>query len=72
MSFFTCLALRSVIHARPVLAVSSRQTLALRANYSAAAGLSKESIQTRILDVLKGFEKVDIVKVSIFSPMSLY
>ncbi|KAG1798813.1 FAT domain-containing protein [Suillus variegatus] len=42
--------------------VSSRQTLALRANYSAAAGLSKESIQTRILDVLKGFEKVDIVK----------
>ncbi|KAF8807486.1 acyl carrier protein [Phlegmacium glaucopus] len=38
-----------ILPARPVL----------RAPYSAAAGLSRDAIQTRILDVLKGFEKVD-------------
>ena len=31
--------------------------------YSAAAGLSRESIQERILDVLTSFEKVDPAKV---------
>ena len=35
----------------------------LRAPYSAAAGLSRDTIQTRILEVLKGFEKVDPAKV---------
>ena len=35
----------------------------LRAPYSAAAGLSRDTIQTRILDVLKGFEKIDHAKV---------
>lgn len=34
-----------------------------RARYSAAAGLSRDSIQSRVLDVLKGFEKVDQAKV---------
>jgi hypothetical protein len=33
--------------------------------YSAAAGLSRNDIQTRVLDVLKSFEKVDGSKVSV-------
>ncbi|KAG1881754.1 acyl carrier protein [Suillus tomentosus] len=61
---FTRLALRSVTRARPVLASSSRRTWVFRANYSAPAGLSKETIQTRVLDVLKGFEKVDAAKLT--------
>ncbi|KAG2366625.1 acyl carrier protein [Suillus spraguei] len=61
---FARLALRSVTRARPVLAVPSSQTWAFRANYSAPAGLSKDIIQTRILDVLKGFEKVDPTKLT--------
>ena len=32
-------------------------------HYAAAAGLSKQDIETRVLDVLKGFEKVDGSKV---------
>ncbi|KAF8898653.1 acyl carrier protein-like protein [Infundibulicybe gibba] len=36
----------------------------LRARFSAAAGLSKDSIQTRVFDVLKGFEKVDPTKLT--------
>lgn len=35
-----------------------------RAAYSASAGLSSSDIQTRILDVLKSFEKVDPSKAS--------
>ena len=35
----------------------------LRAPYSAAAGLSRDAIQTRVLDVFKSFEKVDQSKV---------
>ncbi|KAG2118433.1 acyl carrier protein [Suillus clintonianus] len=61
---FARLALRTVTRSRPVLAVSSRQALAFRANYSAAAGLSKETIQTRVLEVLKGFEKVEATKLA--------
>jgi NADH dehydrogenase (ubiquinone) 1 alpha/beta subcomplex 1, acyl-carrier protein len=34
-----------------------------RAQYATGAGLSKETIQTRVLEVLKGFEKVDQAKV---------
>lgn len=65
MSFLR-LALRSV--ARPRLAVpaalpSTRSWILQNARYSAAAGLSKEQITTRVLDVLKGFEKVDQTKV---------
>jgi NADH dehydrogenase (ubiquinone) 1 alpha/beta subcomplex 1 len=33
------------------------------ARYSASAGLSREVIQTRVFDVLRGFEKVDKAKV---------
>lgn len=35
-----------------------------RAGFSAAAGLSKEDVQARIVDVLKTFEKVPQDKVS--------
>jgi NADH dehydrogenase (ubiquinone) 1 alpha/beta subcomplex 1 len=61
---FARLAIRSVTRSRPVLAVFARQTLAFR-NYSAAAELSKETIQSRVLNVLKGFEKVDAAKARI-------
>jgi hypothetical protein len=33
------------------------------ATYSAAAGLKKDEVEARILDVFKGFEKVDPAKV---------
>ncbi|KAF5374951.1 hypothetical protein D9758_000196 [Tetrapyrgos nigripes] len=38
--------------------------LPLRAAYSAPAGLSKDNIESRVLDVLKGFEKVDQSKLT--------
>jgi hypothetical protein len=34
------------------------------AQYSSAGGLSKEEVEARVLDVFKGFEKVDPKKVS--------
>lgn len=37
-----------------------------RANFSAASGLSRDEIRTRILNVIEGFEKVDAGKVSKF------
>ncbi|KAJ8596959.1 acyl carrier protein [Rhizopogon salebrosus TDB-379] len=61
---FARLALRSITRSRPAFTSSTRQTLALRANYSSAAGLSKEDIQKRVLDVLKGFEKVKADKLA--------
>ena len=44
-------------------AIPGRTWLPQRAAFSAAAGLTKEEITTRVLDVLKGFEKVDPKKV---------
>ncbi|KAJ2920387.1 hypothetical protein MD484_g43, partial [Candolleomyces efflorescens] len=35
-----------------------------RATYASSAGLSRDAIQTRILDVLKGYEKVDVAKLT--------
>ncbi|KAF5336874.1 hypothetical protein D9611_003258 [Ephemerocybe angulata] len=35
-----------------------------RAGYASSAGLSKETIQTRIFDVLKGYEKIDPAKLT--------
>ncbi|OJA10832.1 hypothetical protein AZE42_00258 [Rhizopogon vesiculosus] len=67
---FARLALRSVTRSRPIFAASTRQTLAFRANYSAAAGLSQETIQSRVLNVLKGFEKVDADKVRLTTSSS--
>ena len=48
----------------PRLALAARAQYVSRAQFSAAAGLSKEDITTRVLDVLKSFEKVDGSKVS--------
>ncbi|EJF67035.1 acyl carrier protein [Dichomitus squalens] len=55
-------ATRSVV--APRLAFAARSQFVPRAAYSAAAGLSKEDITTRVLDVLKSFEKVDRSKLS--------
>lgn len=64
------IAARNVV--RPRAAIVSPRTLAVPAfrsripqfaAYSAAAGLSKEQITSRVLDVLNGFEKVDGSKV---------
>ena len=54
-------AARSVV--APRLALAARSRFVPRAAFSAAAGLSKEEITQRVLDVLKGFEKVDPSKV---------
>lgn len=59
-------ATRSVV--APRLAFAARSRTAPCAAYSAAAGLSKEDITTRVLDVLKSFEKVDSSKVRSHSP----
>ena len=48
----------------PRLALAARAQYVPRAQFSAAAVLSKEDITTRVLDVLKSFEKVDGSKVS--------
>ncbi|KAG8219878.1 acyl carrier protein [Butyriboletus roseoflavus] len=62
---FARITLRSLSRARPTFAVSKQSAYRLhRANFSAAAGLSKEDIQTRVFNVLKGFEKVDPSKLS--------
>lgn len=45
--------------------IPRRTWLPQRAAFSAAAGLTKEEVTTRVLDVLKGFEKVDPKKVRI-------
>ncbi|KAI0319384.1 acyl carrier protein [Amylostereum chailletii] len=63
---FARLALRSAT--RPCLTLSpvSRTVFRLppRAAFSAAAGLDKAQIQERVLDVLKGFEKANVAKLS--------
>lgn len=62
---FARVTLRSLSRARPTFAVSKQSAYRLhRANFSAAAGLSKDDIQTRIVNVLKGFDKVDPSKVA--------
>jgi hypothetical protein len=50
--------------ALPTTSVSAASLNRWRA-YSAAAGLSRSDIQSRVLDVLKSFEKVDGGKVSL-------
>jgi hypothetical protein len=66
------LAFRTVSLSRAALAPARaypRTCLPPRAAFSAAAGLSKSDIQTRVLEVLKGFEKVDSTKVRLFTHM---
>ncbi|KAH7931080.1 acyl carrier protein [Leucogyrophana mollusca] len=62
---FARLALRNVTRARPTLALTPRRNFRISpANFSAAASLSRDDIQSRVLEVLKGFEKVDPAKLS--------
>lgn len=67
MSFLR-LAARNVARPRMVFAAPAslvaRSRILQSASYSAAAGLSKEQITARVLDVLKGFEKVKQDKAS--------
>jgi hypothetical protein len=64
MSFLR-VAIRNLARPRLTLAVPGAKThIPWSASYSVASGLSKDVIQTRVLDVLKGFEKVDPAKVS--------
>jgi NADH dehydrogenase (ubiquinone) 1 alpha/beta subcomplex 1 len=42
---------------------TTRTHLVQRAAFSAEAGLSRDDIQSRVFEVLKGFEKVDSAKV---------
>ncbi|KAI0375388.1 acyl carrier protein [Pilatotrama ljubarskyi] len=56
------IAVRTV--AAPRFALAARSRIVPCAAFSAAAGLSKEEITTRVLDVLKGFEKVDPSKLT--------
>ncbi|KAH0590143.1 hypothetical protein H2248_000320 [Termitomyces sp. 'cryptogamus'] len=44
-----------------------QRQLVQRAMFSAQAGLSRDVIQSRVLEVLKGFEKVDPAKLSVTS-----
>lgn len=39
------------------------RTFIPRAGYASSSGLSKDAIQSRIFDVLKGYEKIDPAKV---------
>lgn len=54
--------------ARPA---SFRLQPSLVRGYAASAGLSKEAIETRVLDVLKSFEKVKADKVRLSSSLFL-
>ncbi|KAF8843997.1 acyl carrier protein [Paxillus ammoniavirescens] len=62
---FARITLRSLSCARPTFAVSKQSAYrSHRANFSAAAGISKEGIESRVFNVLKSFEKVDPAKIS--------
>jgi hypothetical protein len=67
MSFIRMAARTAAIHRNVLTTPRTCNQLLSRAGFSAAAGLSKDVIQTRVLDVLKGFEKVDPTKVWLYS-----
>lgn len=53
----------ALVAPRPSAVFAPWSRLPQFAAYSAAAGLSREQITSRVLDVLKGFEKVEQSKV---------
>lgn len=62
---FVRLAARSLARPRLALVVPRIQpSIPWRAGFATAAGLTKENIEKRILDVLKEFEKVNASKVA--------
>ncbi|KAF9270312.1 acyl carrier protein [Marasmius fiardii PR-910] len=69
MSFLR-LAARSSILPRYALSASRAHRQTPLRGFAAASGLSKQDIETRVLDVLKGFEKVDASKLSTSSHFS--
>jgi NADH dehydrogenase (ubiquinone) 1 alpha/beta subcomplex 1 len=64
MSFIR-LAARSLARPRLAFAAAPRiqNSVPWRAGFSAAAGLTKDDIKKRVIEVLKGFEKVEPSKV---------
>ena len=63
---FVRLAARSLTHSRLALLVPRTQSFTpWRAGFATPAGLTKEVIETRIIDVLKGFENVNASKVTL-------
>ncbi|TFK77018.1 hypothetical protein BDN72DRAFT_22939 [Pluteus cervinus] len=62
MSFIRFATRAVAVSRQSWVAAPARTQPCLRARFSAAAGLSRDGIQTRVLDVLKGFEKVDPAK----------
>ncbi|KAG6845161.1 hypothetical protein H0H87_012957 [Tephrocybe sp. NHM501043] len=64
MSFIRFATRASVLPRFAWTAPRAQRQLVQRAAFSAQAGLSRDVIQSRVYDVLKGFEKVDAAKVS--------
>ncbi|KAG6884469.1 hypothetical protein C0993_010841 [Termitomyces sp. T159_Od127] len=63
MSFIRLAARVSTLPSFARTAPHVQRQLVQRAAYSAQAGLSRDAIQSRVFEVLKGFEKVDPAKV---------
>ncbi|WWC96296.1 acyl carrier protein [Kwoniella sp. B9012] len=57
-------SLRPTLRATAVSAIKPQKVVFQYRSYAAAAGLSKDDITSRVLDVLKSFEKVDSTKLT--------
>ncbi|KAL0579101.1 mitochondrial acyl carrier protein [Marasmius crinis-equi] len=69
MSFLRLAARSTIIPRAAFVAPRIQRQIPFR-GFAAAAGLSKQDIEARVLDVLKGFEKVDAGKLSTSSHFS--
>ncbi|KAJ8084121.1 mitochondrial acyl carrier protein [Marasmius tenuissimus] len=63
MSFLRLAARSTILPRSAFIAPRVHRQIPFRA-FAAAAGLSKQDIEARVLDVLKGFEKVDASKLA--------
>ncbi|KAG5641068.1 hypothetical protein DXG03_006272 [Asterophora parasitica] len=70
MSFLRLAARSSALPRFAWTASRVQRSIIQRAAFSAAAGLSRDAIQSRVLEVLKGFEKVDPAKLTLSSSFS--
>nr|XP_019045427.1 acyl carrier protein [Kwoniella bestiolae CBS 10118]OCF24357.1 acyl carrier protein [Kwoniella bestiolae CBS 10118] len=57
-------SLRPQLRSTAVRAIKPQKVVFQYRSYAAAAGLSKDDITSRVLDVLKSFEKVDSTKLT--------
>lgn len=64
MSFFRLAARTAVATRQSWLTIPACKQTYPHARYSSGAGLSRDAIQTRVFDVLKGFENVDPAKLT--------